>query len=212
MNIYVEVSGFMKVITLCPAAWESNSYLLIQNGEALLFDAGASPDKISEALAREQATLKGILLTHGHFDHILSIDALREKYNVPVYVHREDAPMLTDGRLNAYAFFFRQERSWRPAEKLLSDGDSIPFGDKRISVIHTPGHTRGSVCYLVGDLLFSGDTLFADGYGRTDLEGGDDAALSYSLQKLFKLPMTLKVYAGHGMSTILENAKYNLGF
>lgn len=212
MNIYVEVSGLMKVVTLSPLAWESNSYLLIENGKAFLIDAGAPLDKIEAALTREEATLAGILLTHGHFDHILSIDTLREKYSVPVYVHREDAPMLTDGRLNAYTYFFRQERSWHPAEKRLSDGDSIPFGDQKISVIHTPGHTKGSVCYRIDDLLFSGDTLFADGYGRTDLAGGDSAALTRSLQKLFELPTTLNVYAGHGMATTLENAKYNLGF
>lgn len=202
----------MKVVTLSPLAWESNSYLLIQNGKALLIDAGASPDKVTAALTREGATLTGLLLTHGHFDHILSIDTLRETYDVPVYVHREDAPMLTDGHLNAYAYFFRQDRAWRPAEKLLSDGDAIPFGEKSITVVHTPGHTKGSVCYLIDDLLFSGDTVFADGYGRTDLEGGDDAALAHSLQKLFELPMSLKVYAGHGMSSTLENVKYNLGF
>ena len=212
MNIYVEVSGFVKVVTLSPLAWESNSYLLIENGEAFLIDAGAAPDRIDAALAREGATLLGILLTHGHFDHILSIDALREKYRVPVYLHREDAPMLTDGRLNAYTYFFRQDRTWRPADKLLINGNSIPFGGKSISVIHTPGHTKGSVCYIIDDLLFSGDTLFADGYGRTDLEGGDYEALSRSLQKLFELPTTLKVYAGHGMSATLEDIKYNLGF
>jgi len=202
----------MKVVTLSPLAWESNSYLLIEKGEALLIDSGASPDKISAALAREGATLKAILLTHGHFDHILSIDRLRETYGVPVYIHKEDAPMLTDGRLNAYAYFFRENRTWMPADKLLTDDERIPFGDKSISVIHTPGHTGGSVCYLVDDLLFSGDTLFADGYGRTDLDGGDSAALTHSLQTLFALPTTLKVYAGHGMATTLENAKYNLGF
>ena len=212
MNIYVEVSAFMKVITLSPMAWESNSYLLIQNGEALLIDAGASPDKIDVTLTREGARLTGILLTHGHFDHILSIDAMRKKHNVPVHIHKDDAPMLTDGRLNAYAYFFRQDRAWQAADKLLSDGDSIPFGNQKISVLHTPGHTRGSVCYRIDDLVFSGDTIFADGYGRTDLEGGDNASLLHSLQKLFELPITLTVYPGHGGTATLEQVKYNLGF
>ncbi len=212
MNIYVEVSGFMKVITLSPVAWESNSYLLIGNGEALLVDAGAPLAKIEDALAREGAKLTGILLTHGHFDHILSIDTLRETYGVPVYIHKDDAPMLTDGRLNAYAYFFRQDRVWQPADKLLSGGERIPFGDKSISVIHTPGHTGGSVCYLADELLFSGDTVFADGYGRTDLAGGDDAALMHSIEKILSLPETLTVYAGHGMKASLASVKYNLGF
>ncbi len=212
MNIYVEVSELMKVISLSPAAWESNSYLLVHGGKALLVDAGAPTERIAETLASEGATLSAILLTHGHFDHILSIDALRDKYGVPVYVHRGDAPMLTDSRKNAYAYFFRGERSWRAADRLLSGGDTIPFGDKTVRVLHTPGHTEGSVCYRVDDLLFSGDTVFADGYGRTDLEGGSYEALTRSLTTLFALPEGLTVYPGHGMAATLEQAKRNLGF
>ena len=212
MNIYVEVSERMKVISLTPAAWESNSYLLVHSGEALLVDAGAPPDKITEALAREGVALRAILLTHGHFDHILSIDDLRDKYGVPVYVHRSDAPLLTDGRKNAYAYFFRRDRAWRATDKLLSGSDTLPFGDKTVRVLHTPGHTEGSVCYLVDDLLFSGDTVFADGYGRTDLEGGSYEALTHSLATLFALPEHLTVYPGHGGASKLENVKYNLGF
>lgn len=202
----------MKLISFSPTAWESNSYLLVENGKAMLIDAGASLEKIAEALGREQAELVGILLTHGHFDHILSIDALREKYSVPVYVHEADATMLTDGRLNAFTYFFGRERTWHPAERLLSDKDRIPFGDKKISVISTAGHTRGSVCYLVDDLLFSGDTIFADGYGRTDLSGGNFEELSRSLQTLFTFPKSLRVYSGHGMSATLGDIMRNLGF
>ncbi len=202
----------MKVILLSPTAWESNSYLLIENGKALLIDAGAPPETVTLRLENEQATLCGVLLTHGHFDHILSIDLLRESYGVPVYIHKDDAPMLTDGRLNAYNYFFRGNRAWQAADKLLSDKDSIPFGEKTISVIHSPGHTRGSVCYRVDDLLFSGDTVFADGYGRTDLEGGSYEELTRSLGSLFSLPQNLTVYPGHGMKASLEQVKYNLGF
>lgn len=202
----------MKVIFLSPTAWESNSYLLIEDEKALLIDAGAPPDKVALHLEAEEAELCGILLTHGHFDHILSIDLLRERYSVPVYLHKDDAPMLTDGNLNAYALFFRQDRTWKTADKLLSDGGTLPFGNKTISVLHTPGHTKGSVCYRVDDLLFSGDTLFADGYGRTDLAGGSQEKLTRSLATLFSLPESLTVYPGHGPAATLEQAKYNLGF
>ncbi|MBO4979456.1 MAG: MBL fold metallo-hydrolase [Clostridia bacterium] len=212
MNIYVEVSGLMKVISLSPVAWESNSYLLVHGDKALLVDAGAPTERIAKALAHEGATLEAVLLTHGHFDHILSIDDLRAKYGVPVYVHRTDAPMLTDGRKNAYAYFFRRERVWRAADRLLSDGDTISFGDKTVRVLHTPGHTEGSICFCVDELLFSGDTVFADGYGRTDLEGGSYEALTRSLGTLFALPEHLTVYPGHGMTATLEQVKRNLGF
>ena len=142
----------------------------------------------------------------------MSIDRLREIYGVPVYIHKEDAPILTDGYLNAYATFFRENRTWQPADKLLENGNTIPFGEKTITVLHTPGHTRGSVSYRVEDILFSGDTLFADGYGRTDLAGGSYEELTRSLGKLFALSPTLTVYPGHGMTATLEQVKRNLGF
>ena len=202
----------MKVILLSPTAWESNSYLLVEDGNALLIDAGAPTAKVTARLAEENATLCGILLTHGHFDHILSIDRLRETYGAPVYIHTDDAPMLTDGHLNAYATFFRENRTWQTADKLLKDGDRIPFGQKNVTVLHTPGHTRGSLSYRIENLLFSGDTVFADGYGRTDLAGGSYEALTRSLGKLFSLSPTLTVYPGHGMTATLEQVKRNLGF
>lgn len=202
----------MKVISLFPTAWESNCYLLVEDGNALLIDAGAPPEKVTARLMEENATLCGILLTHGHFDHILSIDRLRETYGAPVYIHKDDAAMLTDGHLNAYAVFFRENRTWQAADKLLSGGDAIPFGTTAITVIHTPGHTRGSVSYRVGEHLFSGDTVFADGYGRTDLAGGSYEELTHSLGKLFALSPTLTVYPGHGMTATLEQVKRNLGF
>ena len=202
----------MKLICFSPKLWEANSYLLVHNGEAFLIDAGTPADKIEQALIAENATLMGILLTHGHFDHILSIDLLREKYNIPVYVHQNDAELLTNGSLNAYAMFFGTEKTWKPADRLLQDGDTINLGDKTISVLSTKGHTKGSVCYLVDDLLFSGDTLFANGYGRTDLYGGDFCELTVSINKLFSLSGKQTVYAGHGESNTLDNIKNGFTF
>lgn len=202
----------MKVLALAPAAWESNSYLLIEDGKALLIDAGAPSEKITACLEAEEVALCGILLTHGHFDHILSIDLLRERHRVPVYIHTNDAPMLTNGHLNAYACFFRENRTWQAADKLLLNGQSISFGEKRITVLHTPGHTRGSVCYRVDDLLFSGDTVFSNGYGRTDLAGGSYEELTHSIGAICSLPETLTVYPGHGGVATLKEVKYNLGF
>lgn len=202
----------MKLIYLRPSSWESNSFLLIENGSAILIDAGAPLHKIKDCLSREGATLKKILLTHGHFDHILSIDSLRDEYDAPVYLHEADAAMLTDGNLNAYSYFFREARAWRPADVLLHDGDSIPFEDHTLTVLSTPGHTKGSVCYLTEELLFSGDTVFSDGCGRTDLFGGDPEELDCSLERLFTLPQSLTVHPGHGVSAAMEHVKYNLGY
>ena len=195
----------MKVISLSPTSWESNSYLLINGGKALLIDAGAAPQRVSDALSKENAALVGIALTHGHFDHILSIDSLRDTYHVPVYLHEDDADMLSDGEKNAYQTFFGVSKKWNPADMLLKDGDSIPLGDAHLSVISTPGHTKGSVCYLADGVLFSGDTVFAQGYGRTDLYGGDSYALKRSLERLFSLPKDLTVYSGHGEIASLQS-------
>ncbi len=201
----------MKVIPLSPTAWESNSYLLIHSGEALLIDAGANCQRVADALSEQNATLVGIALTHGHFDHILSIDTLRDIYHVPVYLHADDADMPTDSTKNAYQIFFGTRKGWRPADVLLKDGDSIPLGDKSLTVISTPGHTKGSVCYLADDILFSGDTVFSHGVGRTDLYGSDFRDLKKSLKKIFALPRSLTVYAGHGKSETLENIVKHFG-
>lgn len=195
----------IKVISLSPTSWESNSYLLVHDEKALLIDAGADSQKVADALSRLDASLVGIALTHGHFDHILSIDSLRDTYHVPVYLHEDDADMLSDGEKNAYRIFFGASKEWREADILLKDGDSIPLGDKTLTVISTPGHTKGSVCYLVDDVLFSGDTVFSRGVGRTDLYGSDFLSLKASLRKIFSLPRSLTVYPGHGISETLQN-------
>lgn len=199
----------MKVVPLFSRAWESNSYLLIHEGKALLIDAGADTQRIMDALSETGAALEGIALTHGHFDHILSIDKLRDTYRIPVYLHKADADMPSDGEQNAYQIFFGVPKGWRPADRLFKDGDSIPLGDKSITVISTPGHTQGSVCYLADDVLFSGDTVFARGFGRTDLYGGDFGTLKHSLGKIFALPKHLTVYPGHGESASLQDIVNN---
>ena len=122
-----------------------------------------------------------------------------------------DAELLPDGEKNAFSLFFGQDRAWRPADHLLCDGEVIALGDAQIKVVHTPGHTRGSVCYLCGDDLITGDTLFADGYGRCDLYGGDWGALCTSLRKLTELSPTLRIYPGHGQGSTLGDALGEIG-
>ena len=200
----------MKILNICEGSWASNCYALISGSHALIIDPSASAKAILETLEREGASLEGILLTHGHFDHILSLDTLRDKTGVPAYIHREDAIMLTDGKKNAFYEFFGKEKAYRAADVLLSDGDRIPLGDKTLTVYHTPGHTHGSVCYLSEGLIFSGDTIFAESYGRCDLWNGDIEKMRDSLKKLSALDRKLTLYSGHGISTTLGNALDNL--
>jgi glyoxylase-like metal-dependent hydrolase (beta-lactamase superfamily II) len=202
----------IKIRSICPDSFASNCYLLLQGQAALVVDPGVSLASIQSALEAQGAVCRGILLTHGHFDHILSLDELRAAYpDAPVYLHADDAELLSDGQKNAFALFFGQDRVWQPANRLLLGGEIIPLGDEQIRVIHTPGHTQGSVCYLFGDHLITGDTLFDGGYGRCDLYGGDWAALTRTLRRLTELPRTLRIYPGHGPSAALGDSLSDIG-
>ena len=202
----------MKVLNICEGSWASNCYALISDNHAFIIDPSASVKATLETLEREGAVLDGILLTHGHFDHILSLDALRDATGAPAYIHKEDAIMLTDGKKNAFYEFFGKERTYRPADVLLTDGDTIPLGGEVLTVIHTPGHTQGSVCYSYGDILVTGDTLFAEAIGRCDLWGGSKELMADSLRHLSTLPRNTQIYPGHGPASklwaALDNAAY----
>ena len=188
----------MKIIPLFGASFEANSYLLVSGNRAALVDAGADPRLVKDSLAEHGATLDCVLLTHGHFDHTLSVDPLREAFGVPILIHEDDAEMLADAEKDAFYHFFGTRRSHNPPDETFTDGAQLNLGDETITVLHTPGHSRGSVCFLCGDALLCGDTLFANGYGRYDLHGGDAATLFRSLSSLKKLEPTLTIYPGHG--------------
>ena len=193
----------MKVIPVCPGSAMANCYLLVHGSHALVVDPCVTVSGILRAAQAEGATLEGILLTHGHFDHILTLDALRDAAGIPAYIHDADQQLLPDGQKNAFALFFGQDRAFRPAEHSLRDGDLIPLGDAAIEVIPTPGHTGGSVCYRAGDILLTGDTLFVGGYGRCDLKYGSETDMFMSLKKLYRLPAETVFLPGHGGSSTI---------
>ena len=191
--------------------------LTTEDGHAAVIDPSAAAPVIlravREAFPDGDGLLDAILLTHGHFDHITAVDALRQAMpGVPVCIHAADASMLTDGTRNASALFFGTEDTYAPADRLLQEGDSIRLGGETLTVLHTPGHSPGSVCYLdaAGGRLFTGDTLFAPGYGRTDLPGGSWSDLVRSLRRLLHLPGNLHVYPGHGGDTELSALRGSL--
>lgn len=198
----------MEIITLSPTGFASNCFILHSAGEAFVIDPAISEKRIIARLADEGLTLKGILLTHGHFDHIWRAQELRNATGAPLYVHESDAEMLTDSKKNAYATFTGGSFTIREADSLLREGDVLTLGDERITVLHTPGHTKGSVCYDTGEILITGDTLFAQGFGRYDLYGGDLKALKGSLQRLLELASTENrwIYCGHGENSTLRAA------
>ena len=202
----------MNIVNLFPGSYGSNCYLLEEGGEALIVDPSAAASAILRKLREDGCTPVGILLTHGHFDHIMSIDTLRQaEPNLKVYVHEEDAPMLADGQKNGFSFFFRQDRTWKDADVLLTDGQEITVGSATLRVVHTPGQSPGSVCYLCESegIMLTGDTLFSDNIGRCDLWGGSYATIRQSLKRLRDYDGGLTILPGHGGSNTLSKALDN---
>ena len=204
----------MEIYNLFPGSWASNCYVLISNGHAAVVDPSASAQRILDLVAENGATLEYILITHGHFDHIMSLDALRERTGIPAYIHEYDAEMLPDGEKNAYSVFFGEDKSYRPAEKTLKHGDKITLGSDMLEIIATPGHSKGSMCILnrKDGFLITGDTLFSSGYGRCDLYGGNAQTLTRSLLSMRELDEGLVIYPGHGYTAKLGKALDNLYF
>lgn len=200
----------MEIFTLLPKTFGSNCYILINEGQAAVVDPSIDAHEIIELATQKGAVIKYIILTHGHFDHITALDDLRDMTLAPALIHKYDDEMLGDGRKNAHSFFYGCDKKWRNAERLLSDGDEINLGNETIKVISTPGHSKGSICLLCGDKLITGDTIFANGYGRYDLHGGDVNALSASLSSLKDLDPKLTIYPGHGGTALLCDAINNL--
>lgn len=204
----------MEIIALKPTGFTSNCFIVHNGKDAFVVDPSVSENQIISALKQHNLNPLGILLTHGHFDHIWRAQQLRDALHIPLYVHSSDAEMLTDSKKNAFFTFTGSNFTIDAPENLLNDGDEIKLGEETIKVIHTPGHTRGSVCYDTGDSLITGDTLFAEGFGRCDLYGGDMNELRKSLNKLFKMAESENrwIYTGHGASSTLKTATDKIKF
>ena len=197
----------MEIINLYPGSFASNCYLLVSGSHAAIADPSLNAERLLDELRSRHLTLDYILLTHGHFDHVLALDELRDACGVSAYIHEADAELLSDSHKNGFSYFFGRERVFRPAERTLTHGNVLTLGDERICVVHTPGHTKGSVCYQCdGGILLTGDTLFDGAYGRFDLYGGDARTLYDSLRSLHTLPKDLTIYPGHGAHTRLGDA------
>lgn len=185
--------------------FDGRTYAVVcdETREAFAVDPDLNAAEVLDTLRAEGAKLAAVLLTHGHFDHITACDALRDETGAYAAIHRLDAPLLGDARLNVSSRLQRAPVIQRPAERLLEDGERLAVGSLTIEVIHTPGHTPGSCCFLVGNDLLAGDTLFLGSYGRTDFPGGDLAALRASIGRLFKLGDNVAVWPGHGGPTTI---------
>lgn len=197
-----------KVKRVVVGSLETNCYIIKQEGTraAVVIDPGDDAFLIKSELHEMDAYPALILLTHGHFDHILALDLLRTEKSL-VGIHKNDADMLINRDLISGML---KDNPWpfKRADVVFGDRDryqSIAGYD--FEVIHTPGHTEGSVCYLFGDLLFTGDTLFRGGIGRTDFQGGDLDKMWASLRLLYSMPGDYGVYPGHDGDTTLSDER-----
>jgi len=195
--------------------FQENCYLYgcPQTREAVIIDPGDEPERILQTIQELKLVPKYIINTHGHIDHICAIDAVSDVYPVPLAIHPADVPMYTDER-TASMFGRKAPLVKRKPDILLNEGDRITFGTLTLEVVHTPGHTPGGVCLISRPYrVFSGDTLFQRGIGRTDLPGGNYAELIQSIRnKLYILEEDLVVFSGHGEPTTIAEEKYENPF
>ncbi len=208
----------MIIDHLSLGVFQTNCYILraaAEAGHCLIIDTGLDAGQLERFLEDNRLNPVAVVLTHGHIDHIAALNDLREKYSaLKVYVHELDAEMLTGSEANLWILPMKPF-STAPADFVVRDGDQIEAADIKLEVLHTPGHTPGGICLYASDqaVVFSGDTLFAESVGRTDMPGGDMSQLVTSIkQKLFTLPENTIVHPGHGPSTTIANEKENNPF
>ena len=201
----------MKVTVLHDGTYASNCYLVTDDGgtAAVLIDPSVLPSCARRKVG-ELPRIDTILLTHGHFDHMLALAEWRALTGAPVAIGALDAAALSDPGLSCYRVFLGEETTFAPPERLLTAGDTVAVGKESLSVLSTPGHTPGGVSFDSGELLFTGDTLFAGGgNGRCDLPGGNSELLAASLRTLLLLPGDRRILSGHGIEgRLLKEKKY----
>ena len=190
----------MELKTFPIGSLQTNCYMAWAEGSdsCILIDPGYEPELLLEQVRLQRKTLEAILLTHGHFDHVGGVKPIAAETGCKVYICAEEIKQplrYSDGLHYTHT---------------VAEGDILHLAGLELKVLHTPGHTPGCVCYLCGDTLFSGDTLFAGTCGRTDLPGGDFKAIQSSLRRLAALEGDLKVLPGHGMASSLDlERRYN---
>lgn len=202
----LEVNGY-------PVGYMGTNCFLVtdkESGKRFIVDPGEYDHSLKKLLSNvERGEIEYILLTHGHFDHIMGVRAVKENYGGKIVIHEKDADCFANDEKSLISHFGFDGKLPEKADISVKDGDKLPFADGEIEVLHTPGHTEGSVCYLIDDLLFSGDTLFCGSVGRTDFKSGSYEDIIKSVKRLSAIEGDKKVFPGHNMLTTLDRERKN---
>ena len=195
----------MKIIAMEVGVIGTNCYLVIneEQKKGVVIDPGGDADQILEKIKQKGITIEAIFLTHGHSDHIMAVDEVREVTGAKVYISEADADMLTKASSNL-SVYMGAGREFKAADEFLIDGETITAAGLKFQVVATPGHTKGGICLLCGDTVFCGDTIFSESIGRTDLPGGSYSQILHSIKtKIMVLPDEMKLLPGHGPATTI---------
>ena len=185
----------------------ANCYFVTVNGETSVIDPGLNSPKLLSMFEKYKGQVKYILLTHRHADHLMGLKMAKDITNAEVAIHSADKEGCHDSNFSLSKQIFRCEIEPVYPDIILNDGDKLALGTLEISVISTPGHTTGSVCFIIGDNIFSGDTVFYEQIGRCDFESGDYRQMLTSLKKLDNLEGDYNIYPGHGERTTLQHER-----
>lgn len=201
----------VTVQTLTVGAFQENCYLVVdrRSGRAVIVDPGGEGERLVEAVDKSGATLEAVWITHAHVDHVGAIASIKQRWDVPVYLHPLDRRLYEAAGRQAQVYGVQFEEP-PPPDREFSDGQHVKVGDVELSVMHAPGHSPGHVVIHGDGIALVGDCLFAGSIGRTDLPFSDPPQLAASLEKISALPPETVVYPGHGMdTTIAEERKSN---
>ena len=202
----------MKIHSFAGRGFSSNCYVIRSElqGRGVVVDPSVDYATVARELGADMPAIDLILLTHGHFDHILALDEWRLKTGARVLAHEGDAGALLDSCQSCFMQFYGVDKTFAPCDGLLSEGDLLSIGEESLRVLHTPGHTAGSVCFAGDGFLVTGDTIFADGgVGRTDLPGGSTSSQSISLKRILAMQDDIVLYPGHGAPTTVVAERNN---
>lgn len=204
----------IKTEFILSGEFQENCYIVYDDNskKTIIIDPGQDDKKVIDKIEKLKLRPELLINTHGHFDHTYSDDIIRHKYNIPLAIHKDDTDMLSDASKN-FSTIIGSQITIKKADIIFDKEETIETSFCKYSVIHTPGHSEGSICILINNVLFSGDTVFKNSIGRTDLYGGNYEKLILSLQKIKKLPIDTIIVPGHGpFTTLKDELKNNIYF